>query len=159
MHPSTTEQTASAAEGQQMSLLLSCSYETLVNHLVTCSTAMHAFITTSTNKHGYLVCCCSHIVSYVALRAPCHSRDRWLHLSSPSCYPLSVAPLTLLASVLLSQKTPTSLRCFSTFISSTIHPLFALFPFHSLSLFLGTPHYPLSAFLILPPISHCLSRP
>lgn len=36
-------------------------------------------------------------------------------------------------------------------------PLFAPFPFFSLSLLRWTTHYPLSAFLILSPISHCLS--
>lgn len=100
----------------------------------------------------------------------------WCSLDVPSVYPhtalslkgrwlnLCRASFTLSAPVLLSlaRYTTTLLCFFFTFISSvsspnSTRPLFAFFPFFSLSLFLRTPHYALSAFLILSPISHCLS--
>lgn len=95
-------------------------------------------------------------------------KGQQLHLrraSSQSCYTLSVPPLLSPPRWAWSHTQHTTfLGSFFTFISSVCSlnstcPLLALFPFFALSLFLQTPHYPLSAFLILSLISHCLSRP
>lgn len=93
-------------------------------------------------------------------------KGQQLHLcraSSQSCYPgSSLSPLTLSDCFAgPGQIGPAFLCSFFTFISSVYSPnstcpLLALFPFFALSLFLQTPHYTLSAFLILSPISHCL---
>lgn len=100
------------------------------------------------------------------LTPSCHSKA-----NSFICVELPHNPVTLSVCLLSpprwawshTQHT-TFLGSFFTFISSVCSlnstcPLFALFPFFALSLFLQTPHYPLSAFLILSLISHCLSRP
>lgn len=102
-------------------------------------------------------------------------KDRQLHLrraSSQSRYTLSVAPLplrpppahTFSAPVLLIRHNlPPApffhlyLPClFPKFHSPIILPFFLSLLYHSS---LRTPHYPLSAFLILSPISHCLFLP
>lgn len=94
-------------------------------------------------------------------------KGQQLHLrwaSSQSCCTLSVPPLPSTLGLVTHTWHTTFLGSFFTFISSVCSlnstcPLLALFPFFALSLFLQTPHYPLSAFLILSLISHCLSRP
>lgn len=93
-------------------------------------------------------------------------KGQWLHLYvefSRNPVTLSVWPLSLPAHT-FSPCFAEPGQIYHNLISSASSPnstcpLFALFPFFSLSFFLRTPHYPLSAFLILSTISHCLFRP
>lgn len=98
---------------------------------------------------------------WCALAPSCHSKANsfiYVELPHNPLYPHSHFQTALLG---LVRYTPAFLCSFFTFISSVYSPnstcpLLALFPFFALSLFLQTPHYTLSAFLILSPISHCL---
>lgn len=78
----------------------------------------------------------------------------------------SLSPHMLLATVLLSLEQihhSLPLLLFHLYLLCLFpkfhSPIICTFSFFSLSLLLWTPHYPISGFLILSPISHCLSSP
>lgn len=89
-------------------------------------------------------------------------RGQRLHHAQPPLFPASVS--VWLFSIPSHFAEPSQTHHHLSFISpasppNSTRPLFAPFPFFAPSLSLRTPHYPLSSFLILPPISHCLPPP